>query len=570
MAWLLLAAAALVSSLPQLALGAAVPSTNHTTKFLPHVTDNKLPGDHGSATSSGKPPQGPPSEYDYDKVLELSLLFYEAQRSGKLPKDNRIPWRGDSALGDHGQRGEDLTGGYYDAGDFVKFGFTMASTTTLLSWGLLSYHDAYAASGQLGPAIKAIKWATDYFIKCHVGPNEFYGQVGDFNLDHKFWGRPEDLNMSRPTYKIDANHPGSDLAGETAAALAAASLAFRATADAFDAGAINLDGTNAPAMDARTYADLCLKHSKQLYRFASQYRGLYHEAIKGAAQYYESTDYGDELTWAAAWLFKATNDTTYLDEAEHHYMKFRLKERPNEFFYNKKVAGVQVLLAQLTGRPEYVDAAQAFCDFSSDFQKRTPRGLIYIDKFGTLCHAANVAFVCLQAAELGISHGKYENFARQQIHYMLGDSGRSFVVGFGKNPPRQPHHAASSCPDRPSSCGWEAFSRRGPNPQTLRGALVSGPDENDYYEDQREEYVYNEVTLDYNAGFQSAVAGLRQLRLLAEEGGRHKAGRSGGGEEVRPELRSRGADVRIAAVLPTPRRSRRRRRESGGEGAHRS
>ena len=57
---------------------------------------------------------------------------------------------------------------------------------------------------------------------------------------------------------------------------------------------------------------------------------------------FRSTDYGDELTWAAAWLYKATDDPQYLDEAEHHYMKFRLKERPNEFFYNKKVAGVQV------------------------------------------------------------------------------------------------------------------------------------------------------------------------------------------------------------------------------------
>lgn len=51
---------------------------------------------------------------NYSQVLELSLLFYEAQRSGKLPKDNRIPWRGDSALNDRGSNGEDLTGGYYD------------------------------------------------------------------------------------------------------------------------------------------------------------------------------------------------------------------------------------------------------------------------------------------------------------------------------------------------------------------------------------------------------------------------------------------------------------------------
>jgi hypothetical protein len=54
------------------------------------------------------------SDYNYSHVLELSLLFYEAQRSGKLPTDNRVPWRGDSALGDRGQNGEDLTGGYYD------------------------------------------------------------------------------------------------------------------------------------------------------------------------------------------------------------------------------------------------------------------------------------------------------------------------------------------------------------------------------------------------------------------------------------------------------------------------
>ena len=43
-----------------------------------------------------------------------SILFYEAQRSGKLPANNRIPWRGDSALNDAGNNGEDLTGGWYD------------------------------------------------------------------------------------------------------------------------------------------------------------------------------------------------------------------------------------------------------------------------------------------------------------------------------------------------------------------------------------------------------------------------------------------------------------------------
>ena len=52
--------------------------------------------------------------YDYKPVLRNSLLFYEAQRSGKLPSDQKVTWRKDSALNDKGQKGEDLTGGYYD------------------------------------------------------------------------------------------------------------------------------------------------------------------------------------------------------------------------------------------------------------------------------------------------------------------------------------------------------------------------------------------------------------------------------------------------------------------------
>lgn len=29
---------------------------------------------------------------NYVKLLNYSMLFYEAQRSGKLPDNNRIPW----------------------------------------------------------------------------------------------------------------------------------------------------------------------------------------------------------------------------------------------------------------------------------------------------------------------------------------------------------------------------------------------------------------------------------------------------------------------------------------------
>lgn len=38
--------------------------------------------------------------FDYGDALDKTLLFFEAQRSGKLPITQRIKWRGDSGLHD--------------------------------------------------------------------------------------------------------------------------------------------------------------------------------------------------------------------------------------------------------------------------------------------------------------------------------------------------------------------------------------------------------------------------------------------------------------------------------------
>ena len=57
-------------------------------------------------------------KYDYNQVLHYSLLFYEAQRSGKILPDTRIGFRGDSGLKDGCDVGIDLSKGYYD-GQFL-------------------------------------------------------------------------------------------------------------------------------------------------------------------------------------------------------------------------------------------------------------------------------------------------------------------------------------------------------------------------------------------------------------------------------------------------------------------
>jgi hypothetical protein len=68
------------------------------------------------------------------------------------------------------------------------------------------------------------------------------------------------MTMARPAFKIDASNPGSDLAGETAAALAAASIFYENIGEA------------AMASDA-------LDHAKDLFTFADENRGVYTDAI---------------------------------------------------------------------------------------------------------------------------------------------------------------------------------------------------------------------------------------------------------------------------------------------------
>ena len=111
--------------------------------------------------------------------------------------------------------------------------------------------------------------------------------------DHKCWDRPEDMTGKRPLTMVNASKPGSDVAAETAAAMAAASLVFKST---------NL-----------TYSSLLVRHAQDLYAFADEYRGSYSKSIPQVRAYYPSTGYGDELLWAASWLYFATKDSTYLD-----------------------------------------------------------------------------------------------------------------------------------------------------------------------------------------------------------------------------------------------------------------
>ena len=97
-----------------------------------------------------------------------------------LPKGNNVSWRGNSAVRD-GQPTADLSGGYYDAGDNIKFGFPGAFAMTVLSWSVIEYGPKYKAMGELSHIQEIIKWGTDYILKTFNKTadsiNQVYAQV---------------------------------------------------------------------------------------------------------------------------------------------------------------------------------------------------------------------------------------------------------------------------------------------------------------------------------------------------------------------------------------------------------
>ncbi|KAJ0970067.1 hypothetical protein J5N97_022944 [Dioscorea zingiberensis] len=443
--------------------------------------------------------------FDYRVALEKSLLFFEAQRSGKLPTDHRVMWRGDSGLRDGFLEGVDLVGGYYDAGDHVKFGLPMAYAVTMLSWGVIEFEKEISESNQLEHALDAIKWGTDYFIKAHNQPNTLWGQVGDGDSDHYCWERAEDMSTPRNAYKVDAEHPGSDIAGETAAAMAAASIAFKPYNS--------------------SYSQLLLLHARQLFYFADTFRGRYDESIPILQ---------DELLWAAAWLFEATN--------EQDYLKYTIENSESmggtgwavrEFSWDNKYAGLQILLSKvlLSGSNGVYQATlkqyQAKAEFflcaclqkNNDYNvPMTPGGLLFVEEWNNMQYVSASAFLLaiyskyltMGNAKLYCPDGETQpmeliTFAQSQADYILGKNPKamSYMIGYQDKYPVRAHHRGASIPSvsilaPPVGCneGYEKwYNRQQGNPNVVDGALVGGPNQKDEFNDQRNNYEQTEPAI---------------------------------------------------------------------------
>ncbi|WOL12687.1 hypothetical protein Cni_G21454 [Canna indica] len=453
---------------------------------------------------------------NYVDALAKSILFFEGQRSGRLPPNQRITWRSNSGLSDGSAANVDLTGGYYDAGDNVKFGFPMAFTATMLSWSVMEYGNKMGA--QLGDARAALRWVSDYLLKAATQtPGRLYVGVGDPSADHRCWERPEDMDTPRSVYWVSAGRPGSDVAAETAAALAGASVVFRA-AD-------------------RAYSRRLLAAAKSVMSLAMKYQGSYSDSLGGVVCpfYCSYSGFKDELLWGASWLFRATNDVFYLN-----YIKsLGANDNADIFSWDNKFAGARVLLS----RRVLVEKDKSFVQFqqqAEDFMCKilpnspfsttsyTPGGLMFKMSSANLQYVTSISFLLFtyskymasskhtfKCGNLLVTRSTLISLAKKQVDYILGQNPQkmSYMVGFGSKFPQRMHHRGSSLPSlaaHPSHIGcqdgFQYLSSSSPNPNVLTGAVVGGPDRNDAFPDDRNDYGRSEPATYINAPLVGSLA----------------------------------------------------------------
>ena len=313
-----------------------------------------------------------PNNYDnFAEALQLALCFYDANKCGdEVADDGYYSWRGnchvkdakiplvkmttgdtknddlqDSGKGDGGASAAvglyvgtnmsdefiaknkkyldpdgdgcvNLTGGWHDAGDHVKFGLPGTYSASTIGWGYYEFRDSYIETGLQKHVEDELRWINDYLLKATFLDENgevvaYCYQVGEGKNDHNYWCAPElqvddtyvassSCAVKRPAYFATTETPASDQCAGASASLAINYLNFKDTDP--------------------EYAQKCLKYAVALYDFAVRtHSDLGDDSLTVTSLGYDggfytsSYDY-DELAWAAVWLYYCTENYDYIDD----------------------------------------------------------------------------------------------------------------------------------------------------------------------------------------------------------------------------------------------------------------
>ncbi len=493
----------------------------------------------------------------------MALWFFNVNKSGEEAYCKDVQWRGPAHTSDgrfkldpddpngvsmsaatiekyrhifdpDGDGFIDHSGGYYDAGDFIKFSLTTGFMASTVAWSVFEFPEAYYNTGLDVEVLDQITWAADWFLKGTfiedkslpvdqwnlVGFAHQDGGVGDHSCG---WIPPELRDAGRCPRKLfftTHDNPAADVTAAASAALALTSLVTKNQRPEYSQNALN--------------------HAIALYNFAKQYPSTTSSDNGGL---YTSEYAWDDLGWAAVWLYEATGEEFYFDEAAEwtfNYPGFDVNcvetlikwdsfSEENACWYeswthvwNSVRSGLFVRLAAAMTKAghkyaklfQYIARADTMGWVDGQHSGQGFAAKFFVNWGSARYNAAGQLVAMSYAKNFPEDRDsqRIKEWATRQSRYLLGDNqvngnpeGKSFMMGFtdlSPNYPLQPHHAAGHASiyadlDNPTE-----------NRHILWGALVNGPSGlDDTHEDNRQDYSANEVTIDYNAAWVGALAG---------------------------------------------------------------
>jgi hypothetical protein len=427
----------------------------------------------------------------------MAVHFYGAQRSGNT--GNWIislhPKGGKCFENDGATEGLDLAGGWHDAGDHIKFTLTVAYA----AYALIKAYDAFPTAfgdrydNLYGPPngipdiLDEVRIATDYLLKVR-STKGLVSRVGQ-DEDHKrFVTCPTQQTLGAdlggdPRTVYFADNP--DLSSLSAAALAAGSRVFRPIDSAL--------------------ADKYLTEAKALFEHARANEALGPSNVS----FYNNGSKFDDLLCGAAELWAETQDESYLTDvkryADQALGRFDLSWDHTENLGHHTLAKRGQPL-NIWGTNGEAPTLQVVCDDYLTKAKGENGVADFGQSWGILRFTMGGAFAVALCAE-AFGGDKYKKFVLDQLAYVTGKStGASFVVGYGTNYPKHPHHRNAQGSNDPNV----SMATLGATPQAhlLEGALIGGTLDPTQLSavDILDKYETSEVAIDYNAGLVGAAA----------------------------------------------------------------
>ncbi|MDE6088583.1 MAG: glycoside hydrolase family 9 protein [Oscillospiraceae bacterium] len=445
-------------------------------KITAAVTSLLLGAASLTSTFAAVPTSAADLELDnYAKLLQYSLYFFDANMCGdSVGEDCAFSWRDDCHTGDQ------IPGGFHDAGDTIECGLTMGFTASTLGWTFYEYREQFEKTGTDEHYKIIMDYFNDFIKNSTTLENgevtSLVYQVGDAGADHSVWCAPETLYDRGSNETYISTNGASDVAAQYAAALAQSYINFGNEDD--------------------------LLYAAALYRFADKYRTVTYENATYAREGVQ-----DDISWAAGWLYLATNEEKYLTESSK-YTQYT-DNWTYDYFYGNAWLGAGIINAEITGNWSNVT------NYITGVVNANQDKYYVMDSWGSARHNTLMQLCALVTSKYDQSGVDYSEWAKKQMNYILGenDANVCLVVGYNDVSATSPHHRAASCltisPDWHEWNNWNGDYAT-TNGHTLYGALCGGPTNSSFttYNPSAKDATSNEVALDYQCGLVGAAAAL--------------------------------------------------------------